>query len=181
MCGAGAGGGPSTFQGCDGRASRVGTTRLRAGRAPPEPTPWLSGRHAPLPYYLRGAQLLPPTAKLEKVLLRAELHVFQVSSVHKVVSPAYSDWRMARLPGQSRLALQVLSPLCCYAVRDWMISHALSHHIFPNTLQDLEVTFFEPLISFLPYSDKSLVVRYLSWVYSVVLYAAVGHGQFGKR
>lgn len=62
-----------------------------------------------------------------------------------------------------------------------MISHALSHHIFPNTLQDLEVTFFEPLISFLPYSDKSIAVRYLSWVYSVVLYAAVGHGQFGKR
>lgn len=65
--------------------------------------------------------------------------------------------------------------------REWMVSHALSHHIFPNTLQDLEVTFFEPFVSFLPYPSKHLVVRYLSWGYSVVMYAVLGHGQFGKR
>lgn len=65
--------------------------------------------------------------------------------------------------------------------REWMVSHALSHHLFPNTIQDLEITFFEPLISFLPYIDKSFVVRYVSWFYNLVLYATTGHAQLAKR
>lgn len=65
--------------------------------------------------------------------------------------------------------------------REWMVSHALSHHIFTNTMQDLEITFFEPVIAFLPYTDKPAVVRYASWAYCVVLYAALAHGQVAKR
>ncbi|XP_026280421.1 cytochrome b5-related protein-like [Frankliniella occidentalis] len=65
--------------------------------------------------------------------------------------------------------------------REWMVSHAMSHHVFPNTFQDLEVTFFEPLVAFLPYPHKNVAVRYLSWGYCAVLYAVLGHGQFLKR
>ncbi|GBP19624.1 Cytochrome b5-related protein [Eumeta japonica] len=45
----------------------------------------------------------------------------------------------------------------CYS--DWRISHALSHHLHTNTLQDIELTYLEPFLSFMPYKDKSVWIQ----------------------
>lgn len=34
--------------------------------------------------------------------------------------------------------------------QDWRISHALSHHVFPNTIYDYEISAFEPHLNLLP-------------------------------
>ncbi|KAJ8923278.1 hypothetical protein NQ315_001835, partial [Exocentrus adspersus] len=54
--------------------------------------------------------------------------------------------------------------------RDWRISHALSHHLYPNTVNDLEIAMGEPFLQYLP-TEKNFVFRYLSWVYSPIVYA----------
>lgn len=55
--------------------------------------------------------------------------------------------------------------------RDWRMSHALSHHMFPNSLHDVEIMLFEPLLCWLPNSNvKGWIQRYGSWVYSFALY-----------
>ncbi|XP_059052809.1 cytochrome b5-related protein-like [Achroia grisella] len=37
-----------------------------------------------------------------------------------------------------------------WSYRDFRVSHALSHHLFPNTLMDLEISGFEPLVHWIP-------------------------------
>ncbi|XP_037068391.1 cytochrome b5-related protein-like [Pollicipes pollicipes] len=39
---------------------------------------------------------------------------------------------------------------------EWRVSHALSHHMFPNTLYDLEVTQLEPLVLFFTHAKSRL-------------------------
>ncbi|XP_028136061.1 cytochrome b5-related protein [Diabrotica virgifera virgifera] len=41
-------------------------------------------------------------------------------------------------------------------VREWRISHALSHHLYTNTITDLEISMFEPLLNYLPVEKKPL-------------------------
>ncbi|KAF2892875.1 hypothetical protein ILUMI_13292 [Ignelater luminosus] len=53
--------------------------------------------------------------------------------------------------------------------RDWRITHALSHHLFPNTIIDIEITFIEPFIEYLP-KKKHFLVKYGSWVYVVFIW-----------
>jgi len=38
--------------------------------------------------------------------------------------------------------------------RDWRVSHVLSHHHFPNSLSDMEVSYFEPYFLFNLYPKK---------------------------
>lgn len=45
--------------------------------------------------------------------------------------------------------------------REWRISHAMSHHMFPNTLLDLEVTNFEPMMRWTP-GEKSDAFKIVS-------------------
>ncbi|XP_063225470.1 cytochrome b5-related protein-like [Bacillus rossius redtenbacheri] len=71
--------------------------------------------------------------------------------------------------------------LCLMSSRDWRITHALSHHLYPNTLLDLEVTLMEPLLEWLPYETKSTTQRYISWLYSPLLYSYLFHGQLVLR
>ncbi|XP_052740595.1 cytochrome b5-related protein [Bicyclus anynana] len=40
--------------------------------------------------------------------------------------------------------------LSLWSFRDFRISHSLSHHLYPNTLMDLEISAFEPLIFWNP-------------------------------
>ncbi|XP_028025956.1 cytochrome b5-related protein-like [Bombyx mandarina] len=40
--------------------------------------------------------------------------------------------------------------LSLWSYRDFRVSHALSHHLYPNTLMDLEVSGFEPLVLWNP-------------------------------
>lgn len=65
--------------------------------------------------------------------------------------------------------------------RNWRISHALSHHLYTNSLLDLELAMFEPLLQWVPYRTKSFVVRYVSWFYSFILYSILFHSNIAVR
>lgn len=53
----------------------------------------------------------------------------------------------------------------------WRISHALSHHIYPNSYFDLELSMFEPLVCWIPNPYiKSKMMRYLSIVTEPLTY-----------
>nr|CAD7405177.1 unnamed protein product [Timema poppensis] len=67
--------------------------------------------------------------------------------------------------------------LCLMSSRDWRISHALSHHLYPNTMLDLEVSMMEPVLQWLPYESKSTLQRYGSWLWSPLIYSSMFHGQ----
>ncbi|XP_045494029.1 cytochrome b5-related protein-like [Colias croceus] len=44
--------------------------------------------------------------------------------------------------------------------RDFRISHALSHHLYPNTLMDLEISGFEPIIFWNPRKERPIYADY---------------------
>lgn len=67
------------------------------------------------------------------------------------------------------------------ASRQWRISHALSHHLYTNSLLDLELTLLEPLLQWVPCNTKSVCVRYGSWLYSFFLYFILFHGAILTR
>ncbi|XP_065218352.1 cytochrome b5-related protein-like isoform X2 [Planococcus citri] len=58
-----------------------------------------------------------------------------------------------------------------FSVRDWRISHCLSHHLYPNTLQDLEISLFEPTLQFLPNKNKPTWARFGPLLYSPIVWA----------
>lgn len=47
--------------------------------------------------------------------------------------------------------------------REWRVSHAMSHHMYPNTFYDLEVTNFEPTMQWTPRkkSERQKIVSVL--------------------
>ncbi|XP_014212315.1 cytochrome b5-related protein-like isoform X2 [Copidosoma floridanum] len=47
--------------------------------------------------------------------------------------------------------------------KDWRISHVLSHHLYPNTLWDMEIYIFEPFQNWLPGTNKSAL--YIIWAF----------------
>lgn len=66
--------------------------------------------------------------------------------------------------------------------REWRISHAMSHHMYANSYHDLELSLFEPFLCWIPSPDlKNFVTRYLSWIYSPIIYAVIPILQFVKR
>lgn len=66
--------------------------------------------------------------------------------------------------------------------RDWRITHAMSHHMFPNSLLDVEVMLFEPIFCWTP-SDKikNTFQRYGSWFYAPVIWMNLYPLEFTKR
>ncbi|XP_034474536.1 cytochrome b5-related protein-like [Drosophila innubila] len=53
----------------------------------------------------------------------------------------------------------------------WRIAHSMSHHIYPNTFYDLELTMFEPFFCWIPSPYmKSKTMRYLSWILEPFVY-----------
>jgi len=54
-------------------------------------------------------------------------------------------------------------------LREWRITHALSHHLYPNTIYDMEISFVEPLIEYFP-KKKSLILKYGSWLYVALIW-----------
>lgn len=40
--------------------------------------------------------------------------------------------------------------------REFRISHVLSHHLHTNTIDDLEISMFEPMLTYLPIEKKPL-------------------------
>ncbi|XP_026496872.2 cytochrome b5-related protein-like [Vanessa tameamea] len=59
-----------------------------------------------------------------------------------------SNWRM------------YIFNLSLWSYRDFRVSHVLSHHLYPNTLMDLEISAFEPLIKFNPRRDKPFYAKF---------------------
>ncbi|KAJ9597574.1 hypothetical protein L9F63_011575, partial [Diploptera punctata] len=65
--------------------------------------------------------------------------------------------------------------------RDWRIGHAMSHHLFPNSLLDLDISMFAPIFQFLPDPSKTLWGRYGPWIYSPFVYSIMFHGHMFLR
>lgn len=63
--------------------------------------------------------------------------------------------------------------------KGWRISHGLSHHLFANTLYDLEISSLEPFLQHLP-TPKGFVFRYISWLYSPIFYFLLYFGYYIK-
>jgi hypothetical protein len=59
--------------------------------------------------------------------------------------------------------------------REWRVAHAMSHHMFPNTFHDLEVSSLEPMLQWLPgcksegYKLVSEVLCPFVWLLSIHL------------
>ncbi|XP_036343653.1 cytochrome b5-related protein-like [Rhagoletis pomonella] len=72
--------------------------------------------------------------------------------------------------------------LCLMNFCSWRISHALSHHIYPNSYFDLELSMVEPLLCWVPNPYiKSKLMRYLSIVTEPITYAIVFPLQMATR
>ncbi|XP_056633123.1 cytochrome b5-related protein-like [Diorhabda sublineata] len=59
-------------------------------------------------------------------------------------------------------------------VRDWRISHALSHHLYTNTIIDLEIIMFEPILQYLPIK-KTPLKKALSVLSAPIVWATLFH------
>lgn len=66
--------------------------------------------------------------------------------------------------------------------REWRISHAMSHHLYPNSLLDLEVSLFEPFLCWVTDArTKNRLQRYGSWLYQPLIYALLIVVQVAQR
>jgi hypothetical protein len=57
--------------------------------------------------------------------------------------------------------------------RDFRVFHVMSHHMFPNTITDMEVSDFEFYLRWLPYSVKKTPAIVLSYILSPIFWACV--------
>ncbi|XP_015115059.1 cytochrome b5-related protein [Diachasma alloeum] len=64
--------------------------------------------------------------------------------------------------------------------REWRITHAMSHHMYPNTIWDFEILTFEPFLQYLP-TIAAPVSRKFAWLYSPVVYLLAFYSQGVKR
>lgn len=72
--------------------------------------------------------------------------------------------------------------LAFFSYREWRVSHAMSHHQYPNSIMDLEISYFEPFLCWLPNPKlKGNLKRYGAWVYGPVVYSMLFIGEFVKR
>lgn len=72
--------------------------------------------------------------------------------------------------------------LAFFSYREWRISHAISHHHYPNSILDLEISYFEPMLCWLPNPKlKGTFQRYGSWIYGPIVYSCMFIGDFVKR
>lgn len=71
--------------------------------------------------------------------------------------------------------------LTFFNYKEWRISHAMSHHLYPNSLYDLEIVLFEPIFCWIPSPMKTFSQRFLSWLYSPIVYTFMFLDQLVKR
>ncbi|XP_055306178.1 cytochrome b5-related protein-like [Sitodiplosis mosellana] len=66
--------------------------------------------------------------------------------------------------------------------RDWRISHALSHHLYPNSLLDIELISYEPFLVWVPSVEaKNWIQRYAAYAYSPIFYCCFYFFEFGRK
>lgn len=72
--------------------------------------------------------------------------------------------------------------LAFLSYREWRISHVMSHHMYPNSLHDLELSLFEPFLCWATDTRvKNALQRYASWLYGPGVYALMFLDQLLKR
>lgn len=72
--------------------------------------------------------------------------------------------------------------LAFFSYREWRVSHAISHHHYPNSIMDLEISYFEPFLCWLPNPKiKGNIQRFGAWVYGPLVYSLLFIGEFVKR
>ncbi|XP_037817581.1 cytochrome b5-related protein [Lucilia sericata] len=65
---------------------------------------------------------------------------------------------------------------------EWRISHAISHHVYTNSLYDLEMSLFEPFLCWIPNEHiSSKVKRILSVIIQPIFYVAIFPFHFIQR
>uniref|UniRef100_A0A2H1VNC5 Cytochrome b5-related protein n=1 Tax=Spodoptera frugiperda TaxID=7108 RepID=A0A2H1VNC5_SPOFR len=69
--------------------------------------------------------------------------------------------------------------LTLMSYRDFRISHALSHHLYPNTLMDFEVSAFEPIVFWNPRKKSSRV--YFTLFIELIFYPFISLINFSRR
>ncbi|KAI4488669.1 hypothetical protein M0802_011377 [Mischocyttarus mexicanus] len=65
--------------------------------------------------------------------------------------------------------------------KDWRITHAMSHHLYPNTIWDYEIYVFEPLFNWLPNKTKNIFKLWLGYILIPIIYTFVFFGLGIKR
>ena len=70
--------------------------------------------------------------------------------------------------------------LTLYSSHDWRITHAISHHAFPNTAYDYEMMVFEPFLEFLPV-EKSLMRKLITLPVFLTITTVAFHLQVSFR
>lgn len=66
--------------------------------------------------------------------------------------------------------------------RNWRVSHALSHHMYPNSLLDMEQVRMEPFFVWTPNKEmKNSFQRYGSYMYAPILYCTLSIMRFANR
>lgn len=72
--------------------------------------------------------------------------------------------------------------LAFFSYREWRVSHAISHHHYPNSILDLEISYFEPMLCWLPNPNiKGKFQRFGAWIYGPIVYSLIFIGDFVKR
>jgi hypothetical protein len=68
--------------------------------------------------------------------------------------------------------------------RYWRVSHALSHHLYPNTMRDLEVTEFSPFLLYLPFQERHAIQKHgpplYAWFLNGLVMPIVGVKQLAR-
>lgn len=65
-------------------------------------------------------------------------------------------------------------------VREWRVSHVLSHHLHTNTIDDLEITAWEPIFQYLPIK-KTTRERVMVYLYFPFMWLTGFHMNFIKK
>lgn len=60
-----------------------------------------------------------------------------------------------------------------FSYHEMRITHGMSHHLFPNTEQDLELTLFEPWLDYTSFHQKPFRNRYLPIIYSPLVWIGI--------
>lgn len=137
-----------------------------------------------MPFDLDPSQLYVDTMFLAMVLLSIASVRFHSVMIALVTSLIYT-WIV--IAGHNFLHRRdnfrmIYFNMSFMSYRDWRMSHALSHHLFPNSLHDVEIMLFEPIICWLPNSKiKNWIQRYVSWVYSIAFYFVLYFAEFLKK
>lgn len=56
----------------------------------------------------------------------------------------------------------------------------MSHHLYTNTINDVEISFLEPFLFYLP-GEKNVLLKYLQWVITPIFYSLIFFGEFVKE